>query len=164
MKTPFFQEGTQKLALLLRAAGLKGRQVAEAVRETTEGIIEDLKAEINKGNHKEVITFLATNAFLLGKNALFKRLTTTVASRLMLRLGLPGVIAAGVVAILVPFVLMKLRKKALAEKKADEFLNTFEVQADEELQGKVQHLLEEKLSPPEEQGTSPGPAPAAPAV
>jgi hypothetical protein len=150
MNASFFENSTQKLTLLLRAAGLKGRQVVEAIRVTTEGLIEDLKAEINKGNYKEVITFLGTNAIVWGRSALLDRLTKKVASRLMLRLGLPGAIAAGAVTLLLPFVLMKLRKKALEKKDAGEFLETFDLQGDQELQGKVQQALEQETLPNEE--------------
>jgi hypothetical protein len=151
MKAPNFQEGSMRVNLLLRAVGLKGRQVVEAIKVTTEGLIEDLKAEIKKGNHKEVLAFLGTNAILWGKSALLDNLTRKMAARLMLRLGLPGIIAAGVVAILVPFVLLKLRKKAVVEKDAGAFLKTFDLKENEELEGKVQLLLEENPALLEEQ-------------
>lgn len=148
MKTTIFEGSTQKFTLLLRAAGLKGRQVAEAIRETTEGLVEEIRAEIGKGNYKEVITFLAPNAIIWGKTVLLEKLTSRVASRLMLRLGLPGIIAAGVVAVLMPFVLMKLRKKAMEKKDAEEFLDTFEIVGDEELQGQVQKALDQGTARP----------------
>jgi hypothetical protein len=149
METPIYQvgsKGSAKVNLLLRAAGLKGRQVIDAIKVTTEGLMEDLKAEIKKGNHREVIAFLGTNALLWGKSALLDNLTRKVAARLMLRLGLPGIIAAGVVMVLVPFVLLKLRKKAVENKDAGAFLETFDLKGNAELQSQVQQVLEENTS------------------
>jgi hypothetical protein len=144
MKTTFFEEGANKLSLLLRAAGLKGRQVVDALRVATEETISVLSTELKKGNYQEVASLLAAKALLLGKSALLDRITTRVASRLMLRLGLPGIIAAGVVAVLVPFVLMKLRKRARDKNSARHLLESLEIEGDQELQEKEQHFLEEE--------------------
>jgi hypothetical protein len=147
MKTTLFEGGATKINLLLRAAGLKGQQAVEAIRITTEEIIAYLKAEISKGNYNEVITLLAAKAIVFGKGALLDKITSRVASRLMLRLGLPGIIAAGVVAVLVPLVVMKLRKQAAEKKDAGVFLEAIDQQDQAELQRQVQHDLIGQDSP-----------------
>lgn len=154
----FFRNGTQQLTLLLRAAGLKGRQIKEAVQVTTESVVQDLKIELNKGNYQEVISFLKTNSTVLGKTLILERLTSKLVSRLMLRLGLPGMLAAGVVTILLPFVLARLRKKAMEKKDAEEFLDTFEIVGDEQLQGQVQKALDQGTAVPASKGSEETPA------
>jgi hypothetical protein len=93
-----------------RATGLRawqtGRLFQRVVRTALDSIQEVLRAEVQKGNAQLVIDFL-TNKGLPAVRAL---LLERMAARLLVRIGLRGVLASSVVGWVLPFALEQLIK------------------------------------------------------
>jgi hypothetical protein len=95
-----------------RVSGLAAWQTGRLFRKTAlaalESIQEVLRSEVKKGNVKLVADFLANKAMPAARTLLLERM----AARLLVRIGLRGVLASNVVGWVLPFVLEKLLQLA----------------------------------------------------
>jgi hypothetical protein len=93
-----------------RVTGLRawqtGRLFQRTVRTALDSVQEVLRAEVQKGNGQLVVDFLTNKALPAARALLLERM----ASRLLLRLGLRGVLASSVVGWVLPFVVEHLIK------------------------------------------------------
>ncbi|QJX48761.1 hypothetical protein HMJ29_18300 [Hymenobacter taeanensis] len=93
-----------------RTTGLRawqtGRLFQRAVRTALDSVQEVLRAEVQKGNGQLVADFLTNKALPAARALLLERM----ASRLLIRLGLRGVLASSVVGWVLPFVVEHLVK------------------------------------------------------
>ena len=91
-----------------RTTGLAAWQTGHFFRKTAhnalEAIQEVLRAEVQKGNMQVVADFLTNKAVPAAKALLLERMTT----RLLLRMGLRGALAANIIGWVLPFVLEAL--------------------------------------------------------
>ncbi|TGE12237.1 hypothetical protein [Hymenobacter elongatus] len=107
MKKPTF---LPPLFSAARATGLAawqtGRLFQQLARKTLDAVQDVLRAEVQKGNVQLVVDFLADKALPAAKALLLERMAT----RLLLRIGLRGVLASNIVGWILPFVLERLIK------------------------------------------------------
>ncbi|TGE24205.1 hypothetical protein E5K00_03040 [Hymenobacter aquaticus] len=107
MKKPPF---LPPLLTAARATGLAAWQTGRLFRlvaqKALDSIQDILRAEIQKGNVQLVADFLADKALPAAKALLLERM----AARLLVRIGLRGVLATNVVGWILPFVLERLMK------------------------------------------------------
>ncbi|TGD77166.1 hypothetical protein [Hymenobacter wooponensis] len=93
-----------------RATGLRawqtGRLFQRAVRTALDSVQDVLRAEVQKGNAQLVVDFLSNKALPAARALLLERMAT----RLLVRLGLRGVLASSVVGWVLPFVVEQLIK------------------------------------------------------
>jgi hypothetical protein len=88
------------------AAWQTGRLFRKAAAAALEAVQDVLRAEVKKGNAKLVTDFLADKALPAARALLLERMAT----RLLVRLGLRGVLASNVVGWILPFVLEQMVK------------------------------------------------------
>ncbi|MBD2716593.1 hypothetical protein KBK19_16235 [Microvirga sp. STR05] len=88
------------------AAWQTGRLFHKAAASALEAIQEVLRAEIKKGNQQLVVDFLTNKALPAARALLLERM----AARLLVRIGLRGVLASSVVGWILPFVLEQMMK------------------------------------------------------
>ncbi|SNR28734.1 MULTISPECIES: hypothetical protein [Hymenobacter] len=88
------------------AAWQTGRLFQKAARSALDAVQEVLRAEVQKGNLQLVRDFLADKALPAARALLLERMT----ARLLVRLGLRGVLASNVVGWILPVVLEQLLK------------------------------------------------------
>ena len=86
------------------AAWQTGRLFRQLAARALDSVQDVLRAEVEKGNLKLVADFLADKALPAARVLLIEQMTV----RLLLRLGLRGVLASNVVGWVLPFVLEKL--------------------------------------------------------
>jgi hypothetical protein len=86
------------------AAWQTGRLFRKAAASALEAIQDVLRAEVKKGNAKLVADFLTDKALPAARTLLLERM----AARLLLRLGLRGVLASSVIGWILPFVLEQM--------------------------------------------------------
>lgn len=90
------------------AAWQTGRLFRQATRAALDAVQEVLRAEVEKGNMRQVREFLTGKALPAVRALLLERM----AARLLVRLGLRGVLASSVVGWVLPFVLEQVLKVA----------------------------------------------------
>ncbi|GAA3950854.1 hypothetical protein [Hymenobacter algoricola] len=83
-----------------------GRLFQQVARKALDAVQDVLRAEVQKGNVQLVSDFLLDKALPAAKALLLERMAT----RLLLRIGLRGVLATSVVGWILPFVLEQLIK------------------------------------------------------
>ena len=88
------------------AAWQTGRLFHKAAAYALDAILEVLRAELNKGNKQLVVDFLTNKALPAARALLLER----IAARLLVRIGLRGMLASSVVGWILPFVLEQLVK------------------------------------------------------
>ncbi|WP_022824898.1 hypothetical protein [Hymenobacter norwichensis] len=86
------------------AAWQTGRLFRKAAASALEAIQDVLRAEVKKGNAKLVADFLSNKALPAARALLLERM----AARLLVRLGLRGVLASSVIGWILPFVLEQM--------------------------------------------------------
>lgn len=111
-----------KISKQAEAFGLKSSQALDVISLTKNAIKEELQAEINRGEHKSIVAFLQNNAVRYGKSILFDKIIQRVASRLILRLGLPGGLAVTIASYLVPLLLKSISKKVMSTNNAQKIV------------------------------------------
>lgn len=151
MSTEKFKNGLRKtLSNQAEAFGLKGSQALDIIALTKNAIKEELQAEINRGHSKTVKDFLQNNAIRYGKDLLFDKIIQRVASRLILRLGLPGGLAVTIASYLVPMLLKSISKKILKHNKVQGFLAGITIPASiefiQEAKNKVTNTLKKPIT------------------
>ncbi len=104
------------------ALGVKSQQVLDVISLTKSAIQEELQAEIRNGQYKSVAQFIINQSVRHGKNLLFDKIIQKVASRLILRLGLPGGLAVSIATLIVPILLKGATKKVLKNTSVQEWL------------------------------------------
>lgn len=102
--------------------GMKSQQVLDVISLTRNAIKEELQAEIKNGRYKLVAQFLLNQSVRHGKNLLFDKIIQKVASRLILRLGLPGGLAVSIASLIVPILIKGVSKKVLKNTTVQEWL------------------------------------------
>jgi len=116
----------------LRAAGqlvgLKawqtGRLFRKAAQTALDSVLEVLRAEVEKGNVRQVREFLLGKALPAARTLLLERMT----ARLLVRLGLRGALASNVVGWVLPVVLEQLLKVAQRSGLVDRLRETAPIQ------------------------------------
>jgi hypothetical protein len=88
------------------AAWQTGRLFRKAAASALDAILEVLRAELKKGNKQLVMDFLTNKALPAARHLLLER----IAARLLVRIGLRGVLASSVVGWILPFVLEQMVK------------------------------------------------------
>lgn len=88
------------------AAWQTGRLFRKAASSALDAIQEVLRAELKKGNQQLVVDFLTNKALPAARALLLERM----AARLLVRIGLRGVLASSVVGWILPFVLEQMVK------------------------------------------------------
>jgi hypothetical protein len=88
------------------AAWQTGRLFRKAATSALDAILEVLRAELKKGNKQLVVDFLTNKALPAARHLLLERM----AARLLVHIGLRGVLASSVVGWVLPFVLEQMVK------------------------------------------------------
>ncbi|WP_147275637.1 hypothetical protein [Adhaeribacter pallidiroseus] len=104
------------------ALGMKSQQVLDVISLTRSAIKEELQAELENGRYKLVVQFILNQSVRHGKNLFFDKVIQKVASRLILRLGLPGGLAVSIATLLVPMLIKGVSKKVLKNNTVQEWL------------------------------------------
>ncbi|WP_460922211.1 hypothetical protein [Pontibacter brevis] len=102
------KDAPQKMNALLAWSRLRQEQLTEAVSVTKDTVSEFLKRQIERGNWKEVQEVLRGKPMTTAGKFLLEELRDSVVSKLIIRLGLRKVIAAGLVVVLLPLILAKV--------------------------------------------------------
>src|SRR6478735_8533329 len=121
-KTP-----AQQFQPFIEKSGLKMQQVGEAIFIAKESIMEILRNELKKGNIDEVVSTLKGKPMAAGRKLLIDKIIKSIATKIGLRMGLKGVIATGLAAILVPLILSKIAFKVLNSDSISDIMDTFGV-------------------------------------
>ena len=137
-----------KISKQAEAFGLKGSQALDVISLTKNAIKEELQAEIHRGQYKSVAEFLQKNALRYGKDILYDKIIQRVASRLIIRLGLPGGLAVTVASYLVPVLLKSIGKKVITKNNLQNFLTSFKLPPNLPGVQKVKNIVSEKFKKP----------------
>jgi len=119
-KTP-----TQQFQPFIDKAGLKMQQVGEAIFIAKESIMEILRNELKKGNIDEVVNTIKGKPMAGGRKLLIDKIIKSIATKMVMRMGLRGAIATGLAAILVPLILSKISFKLLQSDSLADLMDTF---------------------------------------
>ncbi|MFC5270199.1 hypothetical protein [Adhaeribacter terreus] len=119
-KTP-----TQQFQPFIEKAGLKMNQVGEAIFIAKESIMEILRNELKKGNIDEVVNTIKGKPMAGGRKLLIDKIIKSIATKIVMRMGLRGAIATGLAAILVPLILSKMAHKILQSDSLSDLMDTF---------------------------------------
>ncbi|MBK0402986.1 hypothetical protein I5M27_08300 [Adhaeribacter sp. BT258] len=119
-KTP-----TQQFQPFIEKAGLKMNQVGEAIFITKESIMEILRNELKKGNIDEVVSTIKGKPMAGGRKLLIDKIIKSIATKIVMRMGLRGAIATGLAAILVPLILSKMSHKVFQSESVSDLMDTF---------------------------------------
>lgn len=111
-----------KIIQQVEAFGVKNQQVLDVISLAKTAIKEEIQTEIKNGRYKEVAQFLLHQSVRHGKNLLFDKIIQKVASRLILRLGLPGGLAVSIATLIVPILLKGVTKKVLKNTSVQEWI------------------------------------------
>jgi hypothetical protein len=119
-KTP-----TQQFQPFIEKAGLKMQQVGEAIFITKESIMEILRSELKKGNVDDVVNTIKGRPSPGGRKLLIDKIITSIATKIVMRMGLRGAVATGLAAILVPLILSKMAHKVFQSESVSDLMDTF---------------------------------------
>lgn len=119
-KTP-----TQQFQPFIEKAGLKMNQVGEAIFIAKESIMQIMREELKKGNVDEVVNTLKGKPMQAGRKLLVDKIIKSIATKIVMRMGLRGAIATGLSAILVPLILSKMATKVLNSDSLTDLMDTF---------------------------------------
>ena len=124
MRNYLTSELRQHLRQQAEIFGLKGKQAYEAIILTKNTIKEELQAELSREQYKPVLDFLRQHSAKIGKDIVVDKLIQKVASRLILRLGIPGGVAVHLATYLVPIILKQISKRVWRNGKVQDFVHT----------------------------------------
>jgi len=108
MQTFIPKDTPLKLRQFTRWSRLRQEQLREAVAVSSDTLTEFLKRQLEKGNWDAVQDVLRGKPMTTAGKFLLQELRDNLLSRMILRLGLRKVIAAGLVVILLPLLLAKI--------------------------------------------------------
>lgn len=98
----------EKLRSVLQWGRLRQEQIGEVILITKDTVIGFLKRQIERGNWREVMEVLKGKPMTQAGRFMLHELRDKIVRRLIVRLGLRPVIAAGLVLVLLPIILAKV--------------------------------------------------------
>ncbi|WP_026464185.1 hypothetical protein [Adhaeribacter aquaticus] len=128
MINKFFNSDVRdRLQIQAKRIGLKSHQAIDVITVAKNTVKEVLQAELKNGNYDQVVDFLKSSAFKVGKDLVLDKIIQRVVARFIIRFGLPNTVALNLAVLLVPFILKRVSKKALSSGRVQDFLNAIGV-------------------------------------
>ena len=121
-------------------------QVGEAIFIAKESIMEILRTELKKGNIDDVVSTIKGRPIPGGRKLLIDKIIKSIATKIVMRMGMRGAIATGLSAILVPLILSKMSHKILQSDSVSDLMDTFGISDRENEMTELGDTLREKFT------------------